>query len=143
MIDSLKRDSFLWTSGTDKDQTVKVFSMDYSKVGGSSLQKCRLQITNTNHHSGIFQNILIVTNNAVKTSHHMLQNYEFIINLTLFITDRAHNPYDTEVRTWILYTLILITASCCPIRKQYSRNKLRVFFFNFMLITREKVTNLL
>jgi len=29
-----------------QDQTVKVFSMDYSKVGGSSLQKCRLQIAN-------------------------------------------------------------------------------------------------
>jgi len=73
MSDNLKRDSFLWTSRTDKDQTVKALSMDYSKVGGSSLQKSRLQITN--HHSGIFQNILIVTNNVVKTSHHMLQNY--------------------------------------------------------------------
>jgi hypothetical protein len=73
MSDNLKRVCFLWTSRTDKDQTVKVLSADYSKVGGNNLQKCRLQIIN--HHGGIFQNILIVTNNAVKTSHQMLQNY--------------------------------------------------------------------
>jgi hypothetical protein len=36
MSDNLKRDSFLWTSRTDKDQTVKVFSVEYSKVGGSN-----------------------------------------------------------------------------------------------------------
>jgi len=73
MSDNLKRVCFLWTSCTDKDQTVKVLSTDYSKVGGSNLQKFRVQITN--HHGGIFQNILIVTNKTVKTSYHMLQNY--------------------------------------------------------------------